>query len=501
MTTRLSALLLAASLAFLSASSPFPPPLPAAEKISPRLEAEVSALPPGETLPVWIFFSDKGLDSPSLAADALRERKRSLSPRCLKRRAKVRAPEDIVALEDAPVFAPYSERVASVVPNVRSVSRWLNAVSADAGRREVEALSGLPFVDRLEPVAAFDRSPDSRFVPQGSPSLIQAEGIFDFLYGPAGTQLRQINVHELHLQGLTGRGVAVCLLDSGFRTSHPAFIFSRVLAQWDFVNGDGDVSQNLNDPLDYSDSHGTGTWSALGAFQPGTILGPAFGADFILGKTETDRFEQPVEEDYWVAGLEWAEALGADVVSSSLGYTDWYTFVDMDGRTAVTTRAAERAAGLGVVIVNAAGNERNNVWGHIIAPADGFKVIAVGAVNAEGQISSFSSPGPSFDGRIKPEVCAMGVDVWLAYSRGEQLSYARGSGTSFAAPLAAGVAALLLEAHPDWTPEDVRAALTSTAGRSSNPDNDYGWGVIDALGALNFGNPARADAQGPPAVR
>jgi len=493
--------LLAVSLAFLSASFRPPDPLPAGEKISPRLAAKISALPTGETLPVWVFFSDKGFDSPSLAATALRERQQTLRPRCLGRRAKVRAAENIVDVEDVAVFAPYSERVASLVPRVRTVSRWLNALSVEAGPGEVEMLSGLPFVTRLEPVAAFRRSPDSPRLIQESPSLTLPQALLDYFYGPAETQLRQINVPALHLQGLTGLGVTVCLLDTGFRTSHPAFVFSRVVAQWDFVNGDGDVAQDLDDPLDYSDSHGTGTWSALGGFKPGSILGPAFAADFILGKTETDRFEQPVEEDYWVAGIEWAEALGADVVSSSLGYVDWYTYADMDGRTTVTTLAANRATEMGVVVVNAAGNERNNSWGHIIAPSDGFKVIAVGAVDSEGQLASFSSPGPSFDGRIKPEVCAMGVNVWLARSDGGQVSFGRGSGTSFATPLAAGVAALLLEAHPDWTPDDVRLALTSTASRSSDPDNDYGWGIIDALAAVNFENLARAGEQGSPAGR
>ena len=153
------------------------------------------------------------------------------------------------------------------------------------------------------------------------------------------------------------------MLDAGFRTSHEVFREARLIAQWDFVNNDGDVSQDLGDPNDYSDAHGTATWSILGGYRPGQLVGPAYGAEFLLAKTESEKFERPVEEDYWVAGIEWAESLGAEVVSSSLGYTDWYTFADMDGRTAVTTRAANRAAGLGVVVVNAAGNERVNARG------------------------------------------------------------------------------------------------------------------------------------------
>jgi subtilisin family serine protease len=278
------------------------------------------------------------------------------------------------------------------------------------------------------------------------------------------------------------------MMDVGFRKTHQAFRSARIIAERDFVMGDNDVQRNPSDSRDYSDAHGTSTWSLLGGFAPGVLVGPAFGADFILARTEDDRSETPVEEDYWAAGIEWAESLGAEVVSSSLGYTDWYQFKDMDGKTAVTTKAAARAAALGVVVVNAAGNERRNAWGHIIAPADGYDVIAVGAVDATGRIASFSSPGPTADGRVKPEVCAMGVNNFVATSgltTGDG-TYVRGNGTSYATPLIGGVVALLLEAHRSWTPKDVRNALMKTANNAAAPNNDFGWGVIDAAAALLY---------------
>jgi len=277
------------------------------------------------------------------------------------------------------------------------------------------------------------------------------------------------------------------MMDTGFRKSHEVFQHARIIAEWDFVNNDGDVAQDQGDPEDYSDSHGTGTWSVLGGYNPGELIGPAYGADFVLAKTESSIFERPIEEDYWVAGIEWAESLGAEVVSSSLGYTDWYDFSDMDGKTATTTKAANRAVSLGVVVVNAAGNERDDPWAHIIAPSDGFDVIAVGAVDSSGRIASFSSPGPTYDGRIKPEVCALGVDNWVAGNRQDGSDYYRnGSGTSFATPLVAGVTALLLEIHHDWTPLQVRAALLGSASQSTSPDNDYGWGITNASLAANL---------------
>lgn len=436
--------------------------------------------------PVWISFTDKGLAGVRSLETALSGIERGLNPRCLWRRSKVLETGRLVDAADLPLSSAYLEGIRPLVERIRTTSRWLNAVSAEVRPSAVRKIARLPFVRRVELVRSFSRI-EPLSPPHSPPRLDLSDPVVGF-YGPSFTQINQIDVWPLHRLGYTGRGVIVCLLDAGFRTSHEIFRQARLIAQRDFVNGDGDVSQDFSDPNDYSDSHGTGTWSLLGGYKPGELVGPAYGADFILAKTETENFEQPIEEDYWVAGIEWAERLGAEVVSSSLGYIDWYTFPDMDGQTAVTTRAANRATRLGVVVVNAAGNERDNSWGHIIAPADGYDVLACGAVDALGRISSFSSPGPTYDGRIKPEVCALGVDNWLAANQGDQSdTYRNGSGTSFSTPLIAGVAALLLEIHRDWTPTQVRQALMSTASLSQNPNNDYGWGIVDAALAADIG--------------
>jgi subtilisin family serine protease len=459
----------------------------AKSKIGRLLADELAAKDSAQkTIPVWVSFTDRGTAGVRSLAAALARIEKEMDPRCLWRRSKVLEAGHLVDPADLPLSSVYIESITPLVERIRTTSRWLNAVSAEVRPSAIREIARLPFVRRVELVRSFSRN-EPLSPPQSSPRLDLADPVIGF-YGPSFTQINQIDVWPLHRLGYSGLGVIVCMLDSGFRTSHEIFQQARLIAQHDFVNDDGAVSQDFSNPNDYSDSHGTGTWSLLGGYKPGELVGPAYGADFILAKTETDNFEQPIEEDYWVAGIEWAESLGAEVISSSLGYIDWYTFEDMDGQTAVTTRAANRATSLGVVVVNAAGNERDDPWGHIIAPADGFDVIACGAVDALARISSFSSPGPTYDGRIKPEVCALGVNNWLAGNQEDRSdTYRNGSGTSFSTPLIAGVAALILEIHRDWTPEQVRQALLSTASLSENPNNDYGWGIVDAALAADIG--------------
>ncbi len=459
---------------------------PLCSKISLRLQTRMAdPSMAGKHLKIWVYFPDKGISSQAEMKKGLYEARQNLKERCLWRRSKVRKEENLVDLCDLPLFSPYRERVKPLVKKIRTESRWLNALSAEATPSQILSLAARGFVSKIDLVLSFQRKD---LIATHKRALTSSDENQSFLnYGPSYFQLNQVDVLPLHRLGYSGKGVLVCMMDTGFRKSHDIFKQAHIVDERDFVNNDNNVQQDPLDPNDYSDSHGTGTWSILGGYAPGQLVGPAYGADFLLAKTETTLFEQPIEEDYWVAGLEWAESLGAEVVSSSLGYIDWYTFEDMNGRVAVTTIAANRAASLGVVVVNAAGNERDNPWGHIIAPADGFDVISAGAVDSNGQIASFSSPGPTYDGRIKPEVCALGVDNWLAdSSEGRDDSYDTGSGTSFATPLVAGVVALILEIHRDWTPTQVRSALLQTASRAQNPDNDYGWGIVDAATAAKI---------------
>ena len=194
--------------------------------------------------------------------------------------------------------------------------------------------------------------------------------------------------------------------------------------------------------------------------------------------------EQPIEEDNWVAGMEWADSIGAGVISSSLAYIDWYSYFDMDGNTAVTTIAADMAAQLGIVVCNSMANAGPGS-GTLHAPADADSIVACGAVYSDGEIASFSSRGPSSDGRTKPEVCAQGVSTRCA-SASSPTSYTYANGTSLSTPLIGGVAAVILSAHPDWTPMQVREALMMSADNALSPDNNYGWGIPDILAAIQY---------------
>jgi serine protease AprX len=309
-------------------------------------------------------------------------------------------------------------------------------------------------------------------------------------YGNAQAQVEQINVHELHNAGYTGEGVRILVMDTGFDLTHNSMIDINVIEQWDVINNDNQTANETDDEANNGqDNHGTAVLSTIAANAPGELIGVAFDAEFLLAKTEDVSQEIQQEEDNYVAGLEWGEANGADVVTTSLGYLDWYDYEDMDGNTAVTTNAVDIAVGLGMVCVTAAGNSGNDSWYYIIAPADADSVIAVGAVRENGVIASFSSHGPTFDGRIKPEVCARGSYTWCV-SPNSTTTYTQLSGTSLACPLVGGAVALVRQAKPEWSAMEVREAVMMTASQSSEPDNSYGYGIMNAALAIEYDHTA-----------
>ena len=450
--------------------------------LSAWLETALRQSRPDNLHIIWVYFKDKGSATAGRAGSSSALSARALTRRALRARLRAEA-----AVEDLALERTYVEMVARYVTRLRHQSRWFNAVSAEATAAQVRAIAGLPFVSHVDLVKRYRRPREEPIEPlEPQPRGVRAESRATRLdYGTSFMQVAQIGVPDLHDRGLTGAGVVVAVFDTGFpNLSHEAFTRLNVAAEHDFTTGRDTVRNSTH-------SHGTATLSVLGGMHQGHLIGPAFGATFLLAITEDVRSETPVEEDNWAVAAEWAERMGADVINSSLGYLDFdlpftsYTDRDMNGETALTTRAATMAAARGVVVVSSAGNggfraDRNT----LVAPSDGRLVIAAGAVDVMGNRAVFSSVGPTADGRFKPDVVALGVNAKVASPSGPD-SYALANGTSFSSPLTAGAVALLLEAHPTYTVEQVLSALRSTASQASAPNNLLGWGIVNAAAALD----------------
>lgn len=415
----------------------------------------------------WVFLSDRG---PGLAERLeTRTLELQLSPSLERRLAAGLTGADELDLSP---FPEYVDRIAShpACLGVRTTSRYLNAVSVTIRDSDARLLLELPFVAGIRPVAS------SAFIP---PDL---EPIFPARDGVTDAQLRQVGLDKLHERGWMGQGVVVGVLDSGFDLVHECFSGIDIIDMYDFVNDDPDPSQQPGDPPGQS-THGTAVLSVMGGSVPDQYSGGVPEASFILAKTEDISDEYQAEEDYWVAGLEWIESLGGQLVNSSLAYIDWYTYPDLDGNTAVTTVAADAAASRGMMVYNSIGNSGPGE-GSLLAPADGDSVFACGAVDGSGEVTDFSSRGPTYDGRIKPDGCALGQGVALA-GQGAT-GFVQGSGTSFSSPLVASAAAALAGAHPEWDMVRITEVLRSTATSSGSPDNSIGYGIIDAFAALRY---------------
>ncbi len=444
----------------------------------------------GNTVKVWVFFTDKQIETMldfEQAAVSI-----SFSDKILKRRAK--ADLNQVVFADIPVPAAYIKRVVALGAKHRRTSKWQNAASFEIPFNKLPEVANLPFVSEIKPMGVSKRPPLPQIDLKKESFIPEMQSSFKMNYGLSLGQNFQIMVNKLHEKGFHGEGITLAILDTGFRKTHEAFAAhyadGRVLAEHDFIFNDGNTA---NEPADHPSQwdHGTLIWSVAGGQLDGKIYGPAFEANFLLAKTEDIRSEMPIEEDNWVAAVEWADSLGADVLTSSLGYIDWYVPSDLNGATAVTTIEANMAASFGIVLCNAAGNGGPGS-SSLLAPADAFDILAVGAVNSAGTLANFSSRGPTADGRIKPEVCARGVGTYAAFPGSDDF-YGTASGTSLSTPLVAGAACLLVQARPNFPPQIIRQAFLETSYFASTPNNNYGWGLINAEAALGWGAEFSAD--------
>ncbi len=363
-------------------------------------------------------------------------------------------------------------RALGVRPLVRS--RWLHAVSAWLSPDTRAAVAALPFVQKTRPVASLRPLGHSFGAPDPSPPAP----------GAAAGPLSRINALSPLARGLNGRGVDVGFLDANYAgLRHP--VFSHLRAN-DRLGGLRDVTAGQQ-----GGTHGASVVSVAAGYDPGSLVGPAHGATVWGATTEFTQYERNVEEDNFVAGLEWLTRQGVDVVNASIGYTRFddgqrsYSPDDLDGDTALTTRAVDEAARQGVTVVVSAGNSGcdapKGCWFYVNTPADADSAIAVGAIAPDSSVATFSARGPTADGRRKPDVVVQGEKVPAAW---ENDQYARVSGTSFASPQVTGIVAQMLQINPTLGPIQVRTLLRTTASQAHAPDTTRGWGIVNAEAAV-----------------
>ena len=372
-------------------------------KISKILREELSLKTENEKTLIWITFTEKGANTEYL----LNHPEIYLTQRSIERRLKVKPANSIVDFTDLPVNYEYINDLRNSGINVKNKSKWFNGISCYATKIQIEQATDKDFVRSIDLVKTFKKSADDIELNQNNPvtgeeSIGIPNGIFSFNYGSSLTQMQLINCPTAHDSGYAGQGVMIASFDAGFdNLLHPVFdsIEARGFRTYDFVNHDTNVA-NQNGQMGEG-SHGTQTLSLVGGFKSGSLISPAFRSKFILAKTENTDSETPVEEDNWIAAAEWADSLGADIITSSLGYIEMdpgsirsYDWTWMNGDSCVITIGADMAVNKGIIVCNSAGNEGfHSTHNTLGAPSDGDSVFCIGSVNSNKKRSSFSSVG------------------------------------------------------------------------------------------------------------
>ena len=411
-----------------------------------------------------------------------------LTARAVQRRAR----QGIAVLpRDLPVSPTYVAALNAVIgARVRYTSRWFNAAVVRCDSATLAVVQALPFVRGAQTLNRSLPRPVRPRPAAGPDDVAPVVPGARTAYGLAYPQNQLLGVPAMHAAGFRGEGLQVAVLDDGFPGVDTLTVFAplrrenRVGATFNFVDRTRDVYQR--------DSHGTLTLSLLAANQPGRFIGAAPQATYHLFITEDVNSEQPVEEANWLLAAERADSLGADIINSSLGYNTFdspaadYTYADLDGRTTLITRAATVAARVGILVVNSAGNAGSQPWRYVLAPADADSILAVGAVDTLLQRAAFSSVGPTADGRLKPNVSAVGRQAAVVNPNGV-ITY--GNGTSLSAPSVAGLAAGFWQSSPALTAQQVLAYLQQAGSHADAPDNLTGYGVPTFARAYALANP------------
>lgn len=396
-----------------------------------------------------------------------------LSPKALARRARQNLPVDST---DLPVCQAYIDLIRAEGVNVVVTGKWDNFVTISCNdSTRIDRIAGLPFVRAVEKVwTAPDPSKPS--VATERDSLINAPAVSDSLYGPAITQIEISWGEKLHEAGFRGEGMTIAVIDAGFHNVDviDAMRNIRVLGTRDFVNPHSDIYAE--------NSHGMAVLSCIGMNKPYVMIGTAPEASFWLLRSEDEYSEHLVEQDYWAAAIEFADSVGVDVVNTSLGYYSFddkskdYTYRDLDGRFALMSRQASRAADKGMVVVCSAGNAGAGSWKKTTPPGDAEHVLTVGAIDKKKTLAPFSSIGNTADNRIKPDVVAVGLRADVIGTDG---NLRQANGTSFSAPVMCGMVTCLWQACPWLTAKEVIELVRRSGDRADYPDNIYGYGIPD----------------------
>ncbi len=426
----------------------------------------------------WVYFNDKP-NSAIFLSNPLT----MLSQRSLDRRA---VQGISLSIQDTPIHQPYINQVASTAGiTVLAKSKWLNCLHVRGSQADINALTALNFVANIVWAhKSWNRTTNQQ--PKIIPVHKQFATAVNFNYGTSANQVQMLNGHLLHQQNYTGMGKVIAVLDSGFPNVNTVQSFQRLMTNNQILGGYDFVNKNTN--YFSGHYHGTLVLSCMGGYVNNQLVGTAPDASYYLYITEDVASENPVEESYWVEAAEEADRVGADIITSSLGYVDYdnpsytHSYTDMTGNKNFASKGANIAFTKGIVVLASAGNSGTANIPTIGVPAEATNVLAVGAVQSNRTYANFSSIGPTFDGRIKPDIMAQGQNSVLSDTNG---NIATANGTSFSCPIMAGMIASFWQAVPNLNAQQIVNFVRQASDRYTFPDSQYGYGIPNFQQALN----------------
>lgn len=429
-----------------------------------------------------IYLSDKN-NSPYTINNPLEY----LSQRAIDKRTRFNIP---ITEQDFPINPQYKQQILALDPQMQSlsVSKWMNTFTVYCPDSTIVPLiEGLQFVDSVIAVAAYQLYdiPETKHAPDNPAPAVYNTPTFskDTLdYGVGFAQIALQKGHLLHAEGFHGEGMLIAVIDGGCYGIDSLSFFKELVNSGRFLGKYTIYPDNIMNNFPYS-IHGSATTSMMAANAPGVMIGTAPAASYVYISSEFEGSEQLIEEDFWANAAELADSIGADVINSSLAYEDFpdfpqanTTYSGLDGQHSIASRCATIASGKGIIVCVAAGNSGNSSWYYIGRPSDAVDILTVGATGVSGTYVSFSAHGPTYDGRVKPDVVAAGQNIYC-YMWGETPDL--NGGTSFACPVIAGLSACLWQAMPQYTSLEIMQIIRESASLYNEPNYNMGYGIPD----------------------